>query len=121
MRAAFHEIRYLPGARRRRGGPRRAGEWLLPAAVVAAIAAAVIALVVGLAKERRALRDLPPEQRSALLSRTVDELREYCGEGRPAGLKKHCRDLASFAAQFEECRGECEALVHRELTPIPTR
>jgi hypothetical protein len=121
MRAAFHEIRYLPGARRRRAGPHRAGDWLLPAVVMAAIVAVMITIIVALASEGRALRDLPAQQRSALLSRTVDELRQFCGEGRPAGLKAHCRDQASFASQFEECRGECQALVRRELTPVPTR
>jgi hypothetical protein len=121
MRAAFREIRYLPGARRRRVVASRATEWLLPAVAMAAIAAVMIAIVVDLAKERRALREMPAEQRSALLSRTVDGLRHFCGERRLAGLKDHCRDLASFAAEFEECRGECETLVRRELTPLPTR
>jgi hypothetical protein len=121
MRAAFREIRYLPGAQRRRVVASRATEWLLPAVAMAAIVAVMITIVVDLAKERRALRELPAEQRSALLSRTVDDLRQLCGAGRPSGLRDHCRELASFAAQFEECRGECEALVRRELTPIPTR
>jgi hypothetical protein len=88
---------------------------------MATIAAAMIAVLAGLARERRALGELPADQRNALLSRTVDELRQFCGAGRPSGLRNHCRELASFAAQFEECRGECEALVRRELTPIPTR
>jgi hypothetical protein len=51
----------------------------------------------------------------------VDELRRSCGEGRPEALRDHCRELASFAAQFDECRGECETLVRRDLTPVPTR
>jgi hypothetical protein len=121
MRAAFHEIRYLPSAHRRRVRAHRVSGWLLPSVVIAAIAAVMITVFGGLARERRALRELPAEQRSALLSRTVDELRQFCGERRPAGLKDHCRDLASFAAQLEECRGECEALVRRELTHLPTR
>jgi hypothetical protein len=121
MKVAFHEIRYLPGARRRRAWARRTTDWMFPAVVVAVVAAAIVAVLVGVARDGRGLRDLPPEQRSALLSRTVDELRQYCGEGRPDALRQHCRDLASFASQFEECRGECEALVHRELTPVPTR
>jgi hypothetical protein len=85
------------------------------------VAAVMVTVLAGLATERAGLRRIPAEQRSALLSRTVDELRQFCGEGRPAALKDHCRELASFAAHFEECRGECEALTRRELTPVPTR
>ncbi|GEJ55474.1 hypothetical protein [Anaeromyxobacter diazotrophicus] len=94
---------------------------LLPriAALVAVAALSVLAST--LSSERRALRALPLEERSSLVARTVAELRQSCTEQRPEALRGHCRELASFAAQFEECRGECEALVHRQLAPIPTR
>jgi len=52
---------------------------------------------------------------------TVDDLRQLCGEGRARGLEDHCRELASFAARFDECGGECEVLVRRELAPVPSR
>jgi hypothetical protein len=70
---------------------------------------------------RNTVRGLPLEQRVALLSRTVDELRQSCGNARAAALDDHCRELASFAAQFDECRGQCEALVRPLITPNPTR
>lgn len=89
--------------------------------VVLAIATVLFGVISSLTSARRAVRALPDEERRELLSRTVDELRQYCGPGRPEGLAGHCRELASFAAEFEECQGECEALVRRELTPAPTR
>jgi hypothetical protein len=95
--------------------------WLLPALVVAAMTAVLVAALVGQSSQRGGLRALPDEQRLGLLTRTVDELRRSCGEGRPEALRDHCRELASFAAQFDECRGECETLVRRDLTPVPTR
>jgi len=102
------------------GRTRHGRDWLVPFVLVA-IVAALVAIVPGFSSERRAIRAMPDEQRSALLSRTVDELRQLCGEARPDGLEGHCRELASFAARFDECRGECEALVHRQLAPNPTR
>jgi hypothetical protein len=85
----------------------------------------VVAVLVGALYEasvkRRALRALPAEQRAAILGRTVEELRQICGPGSPEALRDHCRELASFAAQFDDCRGDCEALVRRELASAPTR
>lgn len=69
----------------------------------------------------RGMRSVAPEQRAALLSRTVEDLRRFCGAGHAAALDEHCRDLAYFAAQFDECRGDCEALVRPFITPRPTR
>ncbi len=80
-----------------------------------------LALLSGPSSGKRALRGLPDGQRRALLSRTVDELRGSCGEARAEALADHCRELASFAARFDECRGECEELVRRVLTPVPNR
>ena len=96
-------------------------EWLVPALVVLAIVAVATAVLPGSSSERRAIRSLPDGQRLAILSRTVDELRQFCDEERPGALEGHCRELASFAAQFDECRGECGALVRRQLAPTPTR
>jgi hypothetical protein len=85
----------------------------------------VLATLVGVLASRsprdRGLRALPPEQRAALLSRTVDELRQFCGPGHAPALDEHCRDLAAFTARFEECRGECEALARPFRAPTPTR
>ena len=99
---------------------RRRLEWLVPALAVLAIGAALAWSNSGI-PDRRAIRSLPEPQRLALLSRTVDELKRSCGEGRPDALKDHCRELASFASKFDECRGDCEALAHLQLAPVPTR
>jgi hypothetical protein len=99
---------------------RRRAQWLVPALAVLALLAAIVANSSGFS-ERRAIRSLPEPQRRALLARTVDELKQSCGEGRPDALKDHCRELASFASRFDECRGECEALAHLQLAPVPTR
>lgn len=100
---------------------RRTSDWLYSAFVMLVVIAAMVAVVAGLSTERRALRAMPAQERAALVARTVDELRQLCGPGKPPALKDHCRELASFAAQFDECQGECEALVRHELTPAPTR
>ena len=120
MRAtAYDGLRLLQGSGRRARTRRR--DWLPPALTILLLAAVLVAVLHGLSSERKALRAMPTEQRLALLSRTVDELRQFCGPGRSDALKDHCRELASFASQFDECKGECETLVRRELTPVPTR
>jgi hypothetical protein len=85
----------------------------------------VLATLVGVLASRsphdRGLRALPPEQRAALLARTVDDLRQFCGSGHAPALDDHCRELAAFASRFPECRGECEALARPFLAPTPTR
>jgi hypothetical protein len=100
---------------------RRPSERLLGALLLLGAVAVLVTIVWNLGSERRALRALPDEQRQALLSRTVEEMREICGPGRPEGLQAHCRELASFAAHFEECRGECLELVRQQLAPQPPR
>jgi len=108
----------LPGSARGRTRAHPKAGWLVPVLTVAAM---IVAFGSTPSSERRRLRALSDEQRSALLSRTVDDLRRFCGDGRPDALTGHCRELASFAAQFDECKGDCEALVHRQLAPVPTR
>src|SRR6266498_1095535 len=121
MSAAPHGNLRVAAGGRDGDGPtraRRGRKWLLGAI---GVLVAVVAIVLGLSSRRSGLRALPERERVALLSHAVSELREYCGEGRSDALADHCRELATFAAQFDECRGECEALVRRELTPTPTR
>ncbi len=122
--AARRAFRLLPGGdhgNRGRGRAGRTTDWLIPVFVVLAIVAVLVAIFAGPSSERRGLRALPDEQRLSILSRVVDELRQFCGEGRADALRDHCRELASFAAQFDECRDECEDLVRRQLAPVPTR
>jgi hypothetical protein len=89
--------------------------------LVVGLLALLFAIVLGLRAPREGLRTLPDEQRMALFSRAVDELRQFCGEGRPAALDAHCREQASFAAQFDDCRNDCRTLVEPLLAPRPTR
>lgn len=112
------EVTLLQGGGRARRGP---VEW--PLAALAILVSLALALAGGTiaSSPRGALRDLPAQRRAALLSRTVGELREACGEDRPAALRSHCRELASFAASFDECDGACVKLVRRALVPEPTR
>jgi hypothetical protein len=119
MNLALHGgLQLLPGEARGRSRARPMVGWLV---LVLAIAAMLVALSSLPSSERRALHALPDEQRRALLSRAVDDLRQFCGEGRPDALADHCRELASFGARFDECTGECEALVRHQLAPAPTR
>lgn len=101
--------------------PRGTGGRLYLAAVITIAVATTVAFGWSIAAGRNAVRGIAPEQRVALLSRTLEELRQSCGEARAAALDDHCRELASFAAQFDECRGECEAQVRPLITPNPTR
>jgi hypothetical protein len=90
-------------------------------AAVAAIGVATFAGLAWLTSGRSTLREIAPEQRAALLSSTLDELRRFCGKGHAPALDDHCRELAAFAVRFDECRGDCEALVRPLVTPNPTR
>ncbi len=112
------ELRVLRG-----GGARdaRASAW--PRAGIVALSVA-IALVIGAASgswKRRDVATLPDDQRLALYARTIEELREFCGERRPDALRDHCRELASLAEGFTECRNDCRALTGQQLVTEPTR
>lgn len=104
------------------GRARTAGRWrrLWIGIAVCAVAAAAVAYSEA-AGRRRTARSIPDEQRVAVFERTLDEVQRSCG-GRPDGvLGEHCRELASFLSRFDECRGECEALVRGQLAAKPTR
>jgi hypothetical protein len=120
MSGAMEGLRLVSG----RGLGRRrwtARGWLAPALVAVALLAVLVASFAGRSSERRALRELPADERTALLARIVEDLRQSCGPGRPDALRDHCREQAAFALQFDECRGECDALARRELAAMPTR
>ncbi len=89
-----------------------------------ALSVALAALVIGIASgswKRRGVATLPDHQRLALYARTIRELREFCGERRSDALRDHCRELASFAEEFTECRTDCRALAGQQLVQEPTR
>ena len=100
----------------RAGSRRRRWAWV-GLSLVAAIAIIAASMTAG----SRAARSLPDDQRIAIYERTLYELKQSCGDLPPEPLNEHCRELASFVSQFDECRGECEAIVRRHLAPNPTR
>jgi hypothetical protein len=94
---------------------------LMPGVVALSVA---MALAIGAASgswKRRGVATLPDDQRLALYARTIEELREFCGEQRPDALRDHCRELASFVEEFTECRIDCRALTGQQLVREPTR
>ncbi len=110
----------LPGEEIRRGRM-HVRDWDSTILLVVAFLLLVILIASAVRSERAGIRELPGEQRTALFTRTIDELRQYCGDGRSLVLDAHCRELAAFVAQFDECRDECRELVRPHLAPRPTR
>jgi hypothetical protein len=115
--ASQEQLRLVRPPERPARQPRRWG--FLAAAAVAITAAAAITAVARL--EPRGLGAVPEKERAALYARTLDEVRQFCGAGHARALDDHCRELASFAARFDECGPDCEKLVRPLLTPTPTR
>jgi hypothetical protein len=81
----------------------------------------IVLIAFRVSAKRHALRSLTGEQRAALYSRLVEDLRDFCGPARADPLKEHCVELASVVAQLDECQGECIALTRRQLERVPTR
>jgi hypothetical protein len=114
----FEPLRLEPSPPR----PSRAtGRRVYLGVVLAVALAATLGALASRPGGARGVRSLPPEQRAALLARTVDELRQSCADGHAPALDDHCRELASFAVRFDECRGECAAIVRPFIVPGPTR
>jgi hypothetical protein len=105
-----------------RAGRARAGiRRLLWVGIGLGIVAAIAIVVTTVTAGRRAVHAIPDDQRMAVYSRTLDDLKQLCGDRPPEALKEHCRELASFLSQFDECRDECQAIVRNQLAPSPTR
>ena len=62
-----------------------------------------------LGAERRAIRSLPPTERSALFEHTMRGFEDLCMPPRN-GLEQHCRRQASFLVNFPECDEHCLSL-----------
>jgi hypothetical protein len=99
----------------------RKGGSLLPISILVAFATLLVAIAVKVGGERRAIRALPDAQRALVYTRTMDDLRAFCGENRLGALRDHCVNLSEFVAQFQECNSECEALVRSQRERHPTR
>ncbi len=94
------------------------------AVVVACVALGLAWLAiryVGGTAERRAIEELPEQERRALYERTLKTLTSSCEpETRPRGLDGYCNDQATFIVSFPECDASCQALASR-LRRGPTR
>jgi hypothetical protein len=64
--------------------------------------------------ERRAVRNLPPAERSALFQRTLQNVQSVCVQPRD-GLSDYCESQANFLAAFPECDAACDTMVRRVL------
>jgi len=113
-------LRLARGSEPRAPAGARCPSWMLGCLGVAALVAAFFA-VSHWKRKVSEVSEVPEDRRVAAFSRSLEELRRSCGAGRPDAFDEHCRELASFLAQFGECRGECQAIVQRELAPNPTR
>ena len=96
---------------------------------LALVAGAVLLFLFGLAAlwmrnqgaERRALSELPADERAALYRHDLDSFRVLCGQGpRKDALEKRCADSATFILQFPECDDDCRKLAQSHL-PTGTR
>jgi hypothetical protein len=84
----------------------------------------LLALVVGFAwfvwsqgSEQRAIRDLPQDERRALLSRTLENLKSVCAAP-DDGIRGWCQEEANLALGFPECDDGCKKLAWRQLSRV---
>ncbi len=102
----------LPGGRDAATGAALAVErptltWRSRTPIAAAFGVAALALVGWLVSSQPAatLRDLPADQRGAIVERTLASLRDVChGTERP---REFCRDQATLVLQLPECDRVC--------------
>lgn len=102
-------------------GSRGDTDWVLPFLFVAVVLCLTLAIVTGQLSTRAGIRLLAPDERSELFARNLQELKRFCGANPAEALRNHCREVAAFVAQFDECKGECATLARRQLSPVPTR
>lgn len=81
-----------------------------------------IAALVGLwiyesGTERRAIRELPPDEQLALYQRTRANVQSAC-EHPPADLSDFCRQQAEFLLHFPQCDQACEQLARERLSVL---
>ena len=68
--------------------------------------------------DTRALRALPDDLRSALYTRTLQNLRGTCDPAPSRSLRQFCGEQATLAERFKECDHDqaCQELVRRHRT-----
>jgi hypothetical protein len=86
--------------------------------VLLGITAAILLLMWSEGSERRAIRDMPPSERQALLSRTLENLKSVCAEPEDA-MRGFCGDQARLVLEFPECDDACQSLARRQLSRVP--
>lgn len=95
-------------------GPTPAWRSRLPVAVASGVALVALVLWFLTAPSAPAtLRQLPPQQRAALVERTLENLRDVCG--RPDRPRDFCREQADLVLRLPECGPSCQALARDEL------
>ncbi len=109
-------LRLVPAGGRTERAQHGAG-WRLRASVALGVLLFVAAFAAELTAGRRAVRAIPDDQRSSMYSRSLADLKQSCADEGWSAPRDHCRELASFLSQFDECRGECQTLVHQQLAP----
>jgi hypothetical protein len=90
--------------------------WRARLPIAAAFGVAAVALVLWFATSRSgpaALRELPADERAALVERTRSNLHEICkAADRP---RDFCREQANLLLGLPECQGDCQAEARSEL------
>ena len=86
--------------------------------VLLGIAAAILLLMWSEGSEQRAFRDMPPSERQALLSRTLENLKSVCTAPEDA-MRGFCGDQARLVLEFPECDDACQNLARRQLSRVP--
>jgi len=88
------------------------------AATVALVALSLVGLLSRCYSERTAVRQLPKDERRALLGRTLEDLTRVC---QPAadGLRDWCRAQSELVLEIPECGASCKSLAARQLTRVP--
>ena len=70
--------------------------------------------------EGRAVQELSAEDRQLVYSRTMENLRLLCADGRPS-LYAYCRREAEFILNFPECDANCHTIAKPFVSPGPAR
>jgi hypothetical protein len=98
------------------GATRRLFWMLAPLAALVLLALALLHF----GEEGRALRRLPPAERTALYHRTLDTLTSVCAGDGKRDLRGLCRGQAELVLLFPECDVACQATAREQLR-TPTR
>jgi hypothetical protein len=96
-------------------GPRR--KVLLPIVLVALALIAVAVWAWDLGAERRAIEQLPPEERHALFERTRANVDTLCRPEAESGGLRLCREQAKLLLAFPECDEACRRRALEILKP----